>query len=56
MVIRFKDFEKMGSLVMKENNLLAISGGMFVIVLIAKKKRHVKQILRKERKNLSNKN
>ena len=35
---------------MKENHLLATSGGTFVIVLIAKKKRHLKQILRKERK------
>ena len=41
---------------MKENHLLATSSGMFVIVLIAKKKRHLKQILRKERKNLSSKN
>ena len=52
MVLRFKDFEKMGSLVMKENHPLATSGGMFVIVLIVKKKRRLKQILRKERKKI----
>ena len=56
MALRFKDFGKMGSLAMKENHLLATSGGMFVIVLIAKKKRCLRQILRKERKNLSSKN
>ena len=56
MVSRFKDFKKMESLVMKENHPLATFGGMFVIVLIAKKKKCLRQILRKERKDLSSKN
>ena len=46
-----KHFEKMESLVMKENHLLVTYGGTFVIVLTAKKKKVLKKNGPRERKN-----
>ena len=46
-----KYFVKMESLVMKGNHPLVTYGRMFVIVLIAKKKKALKKIIPRERKN-----
>ena len=46
-----KHFEKMESLVMKENHLLVTYGGTFVIVLTARKKKVLKKNGPTERKN-----
>ena len=46
-----KHFEKMESLVMKENHLLDTYGGTFVIVLTARKKKVLKKNGPRERKN-----
>ena len=45
----------MESPVTKENHLLVTYGGIFVIVLIAKKKEFLKKIILEERKNLPSK-
>ena len=45
-----KHFEKMESLVMKENHLLVTYGGTFVIVLTARKKKVLKKNGPRERK------
>ena len=55
MDFKSKHFEKMESLVMKENRLLVIYGGTFVIVLTARKKKVLKKIDPRERKNLHSK-
>ena len=54
MALKLKHFEKMENLVMKENRLLVTYGGIFVIVLIAKRKRLLKKIIPEERKDLLN--
>ena len=55
MDFKSKHFEKMESPVMKENHLLVTYGGIFVIVVIAKKKELLKKITPEERKNLPSK-
>ena len=53
--LKLKHFENMESPVMKENHLLVTYGGMFMIVLIAKKKELLKKItLEGKKKNLPN--
>ena len=52
MALKLKHFEKMENLVMKENCLLVTYGGIFMIVLIARRKRLLKKIIPEERKNL----
>ena len=49
--LKSKYFEKMESLIMKANHLLAIYGGIFVIVLIAKRKKFLKKITQEEGEN-----
>ena len=49
--LKIKAFRKMENLFMKENRLLVIYGGIFVIMLIAKRKRLLKKIIPEERKN-----
>ena len=51
MDFKSKHFEKMESLAMKENHLWVIYGGTFVIVLTARKKKVLKKIGLRERKN-----
>ena len=51
MDFKSKHFKKMESLVMKENHLLVTYGEAFVIVLTAKKKKVLKKIGPRERKN-----
>ena len=55
MDFKLKHFERMESLIMKGNHLLVIYGGMFVIVLAARKKKALKKIIPRERKNLPSK-
>ena len=52
---KLKQFEKMESLVMKENHLLVTYGGTFVIVLTARKKKVLKKSGPRERKNPNSK-
>jgi len=52
--LKSKHFENMKSPITKENHLLVIYGGMFVIVLIAKKKELLKKITLEGKKNLPN--
>ena len=55
-VLQLKYFVKMENLVMKENHPLAIYGGIFVIMINAKKNQLMMMINQeKERKNLSSK-
>ena len=54
MALKLKHFEKMENLVMKENRLLVTYGGIFVIVLIAKRKRLLKKVIPEERKDFLN--
>ena len=51
MDFKSKHFEKMKSLVMKGNHLLVTYGGTFVIVLTTRKKKVLKKIIPRERKN-----
>ena len=51
MDFKSKHFEKMESLVMKENHLLVTYGGTFAIVFTARKKKVLKKIGPRERKN-----
>ena len=51
MALKLKHFEKMENLVMKENRLLVTYGRIFMIVLIARRKRLLKKIIPEERKN-----
>ena len=51
MDFKSKHFEKMESLVIKRNHLLVTYGGTFVIVLTARKKKGLKKIIPRERKN-----
>ena len=51
MDFKSKHFKKMGSLVMKGNHLLVTYGGTFVIALTARKKKVLKKIGPRERKN-----
>ncbi|KAL0010874.1 hypothetical protein SO802_005982 [Lithocarpus litseifolius] len=55
MVFKSRNFEKVESLAMKANHLLVTYGGIFVIVLIAKRKKFLKKIIQEERKNLPSK-
>ena len=55
MALKSRHFEKTESPVMKENHLLVTYGGIFVIVVIAKKKELLKKITPEERKNLPSK-
>ena len=52
MVSRSKHFGKMESLAMKGNHPLDTYGGIFVIVLIVKRKKFLKKIIPGERKDL----
>ena len=54
MALKSRHFEKTESPVIKENQLLVTYGGIFVIVLIAKKNELLKKIIPEERKNLPN--
>ena len=54
MALKSRHFEKTESPVTKENHLLVTYGGIFVIVLIAKKNELLKKIIPEERKNLPN--
>ena len=51
MDFKSKHFKRMESLVMKGNHPLVTYGGMFVIVLTARKKKALKKIIPRERKN-----
>ena len=51
MDFKSKHFEKMESLVMKGNHPLVTYGGTFVIVLTTRKKKALKKIIPRERKN-----
>ena len=55
MDFKSKHFERKKSLVMKANHPLVTYGGMFVIVLTARKKKALKKIIPRERKNPLNK-
>ena len=55
MDFKSKHFEKMKGLAMKENHLRVTYGGTFVIVLTARKKKVLKKIGPRERKNPHNK-
>jgi len=55
MVLKLRHFEKMESPFTKENHLPVTYGGIFVIVLIAKKKEFLKKIILEEGKNLLSK-
>ena len=55
MDFKSKHFERMESLVMKGNHPLVTYGGMFVIVLTARKNKALKKIIPRERKNPLNK-
>ena len=53
MVLKSRHFKKMESLAMKANYLLVTYGRIYVIVLIAEKKKFSKKIIQEERKKSS---
>ena len=55
MAFKSRHFEKMECPAMKENHLLVTYGRIFVIMLIAKKKKLLKKIIQEGRKNLLSK-
>ena len=55
MAFKSKHSEKMESLVMKGNHPLVTYGGIFVIVLTTRKKKVLKRIIPRERKNTPSK-
>ena len=55
MALKSRHFEKIECPAMKENHLLVTYGRIFVIMLIAKKKKLLKKIIQEGRKNLLSK-
>ena len=53
MVLKSRHFEKMESLAMKTNHLLVTYGRIYVILLIAEKKKFSMKIIQEERKKSS---
>ena len=53
--LQIKAFREDGKLVMKGDHPQVTYGGTFVIVLTARRKKVLKRIIRRERKNLPNK-